>query len=40
MKIPNIILNRILNFKKIRLIPKKFIRKIIKKNKFFLSRLI
>ena len=35
MKIPNIILNRVLNFKKNRLIPKKFIRKIIKKNKIF-----
>ena len=35
MKIPNIILNRVLNFKKIRLIPKKFIWKIIKKKQNF-----
>ena len=35
MKIPNIILNQVLNFEKNRFIPKKLIRKIIKKNKIF-----
>ena len=35
MKIPNIILNQVLNFEKNRFIPKKLIRRIIKKNKIF-----
>lgn len=35
MKLPNVIINKILNFKKTSLIPKKLIRKIIKKNKIF-----
>jgi len=35
MKLPNIIINQVLNFKRISLIPKKLIRKIIKKNKIF-----